>query len=120
MAIDAIFTPIEGAAMTTEHVRVGEMTNWDKLVLDITTNGTISCEKAFNLSVEILVDQFSALKYGETEKEAPQETLAKEEAAADNTQSELTETKVGAEEELAAEAESTEESTKKRGRPKKE
>jgi DNA-directed RNA polymerase alpha subunit len=37
------------------------MTNWDKLVLDVKTDGTISPEEAFNEAVKILVEQYKAL-----------------------------------------------------------
>ncbi len=61
MEIDSIYTPVIGVSYKVENVRVGKMTNWDKLVLDIKTNGTISVEDAFNQSVQILIDQFNAL-----------------------------------------------------------
>ena len=59
--IDAIFSPILSVSIDVENVRVGKMTNWDKLVLNVKTDGTISTEDAFNESVKILIDQFSAL-----------------------------------------------------------
>jgi DNA-directed RNA polymerase alpha subunit len=37
------------------------MTNWDKLILDVKTDGTMTPEEAFYASVRILVDQYSAL-----------------------------------------------------------
>ena len=44
-----------------ENVRVGKMTNWDKLVLDIETDGTITPTEAFKKSNQILIDQFTSL-----------------------------------------------------------
>ncbi len=61
LAVDAIFTPINHVNVENEHVRVGEMTNWDKLILDLETNGTVTCQQAFDLAVNILRNQFSAL-----------------------------------------------------------
>lgn len=59
--MDSIFSPVISTGINIENVRVGKMTNWEKLILDIKTDGTISPEEAFNSTVEILVDQFSAL-----------------------------------------------------------
>jgi len=64
MEIDSIYTPIIGIDYKVENVRVGKMTNWDKLILNIKTDGTISFEEAFNESVSILVNQYSSLLPG--------------------------------------------------------
>ncbi len=62
IAIDAIFTPINHVNVENEHVRVGEMTNWDKLILSMETNKTITCQAAFDFAVNVLQEQFTALK----------------------------------------------------------
>jgi len=69
IAIDAIFTPINHVNVENEHVRVGEMTDWDKLILSVETNGTITCQKAFDFAVNVLSDQFIALQ--KTPKDKP-------------------------------------------------
>lgn len=61
IAIDAVYTPVRNVNFKTEHVRVGQMTNFDKLLLDITTDATISPEEAFRVAAKILVDQFQVL-----------------------------------------------------------
>lgn len=70
--VDAVFSPVLSVGINVENVRVGKMTNWDKLILDITTDGTIDPKEAFDQAVEILVDQFQALRNeeekGETKK----------------------------------------------------
>ena len=75
--IDSIFSPVTLVSIKVENARVGKMTNWDKLVLNVKTDGTISPEDAFNEAVKILVDQFSALlpeNIGRAdEEEAPEE-----------------------------------------------
>ncbi|MBU4360872.1 DNA-directed RNA polymerase subunit alpha [Patescibacteria group bacterium] len=71
IAIDAMFTPIKRVAIDTENVRVGDMTNWDRLVLDLETDGTISCEDALNKTVSILVEQFQFLLDNKTSREVP-------------------------------------------------
>lgn len=59
--IDSPYSPIMSVGINIENARVGKMTNWDKLILDILTDGTITAEKAFEDSVKILIEQFSAL-----------------------------------------------------------
>ncbi len=61
ITIDAFFSPIKRVAIDTENVRVGEMTNWDKLILNLETDSTISCEDALNKATQILVEQFQFL-----------------------------------------------------------
>jgi DNA-directed RNA polymerase subunit alpha len=61
LEIDSVFSPVIAVSLKVENVRVGKMTNWDKLILDITTDGTMTFEEAFNDSVAILVNQFSSL-----------------------------------------------------------
>jgi DNA-directed RNA polymerase subunit alpha len=71
---DAIFSPVLAAGLKIETVRVGKMTNWDKLMIDIITDGTITPEKAYRDSVNILQDQIASLSG---------EISVKEEAAAE-------------------------------------
>lgn len=59
--IDSMFSPVALVSSSVENTRIGKMTNWDKLVLDVKTDGTITPEEAFNKAVKILVDQFSTL-----------------------------------------------------------
>jgi len=62
--IDSMFSPVTVVSSSVENTRVGKMTNWDKLILNVKTDGTISPEDAFNETVKILVDQYSALLPG--------------------------------------------------------
>jgi DNA-directed RNA polymerase subunit alpha len=59
IAIDSIFTPMKNVNFTTENVRVGQMTNYDKLVLDITTDGSITPSEALKMSAAIMVEHFT-------------------------------------------------------------
>lgn len=61
ISIDSIFTPIRKAHYTVESTRVGGMTNFDKLTITITTDGTISAEEAFAASCRILIEYFNLL-----------------------------------------------------------
>lgn len=59
--IDSIFTPVRNVSVEVQNVRVGEMTNYDKLTMTITTDGSISPEEAVKKSSAILIDHFSLL-----------------------------------------------------------
>ena len=58
IAVDAIFTPVRKVNYWVESTRVGQMTNFDKLTIEIETDGTIGPEEALSRSAEILVNQF--------------------------------------------------------------
>jgi len=57
--LDAIFTPIRKVSFRVENMRVGKRTDFDRLFLDIETDGTITPEEAFSRASEILVNHFS-------------------------------------------------------------
>lgn len=57
--IDAIFTPIKRVNYSVENMRVGERTDFDRLCLEIKTDGTITPEEAFFQAADILIKQFS-------------------------------------------------------------
>ena len=82
--VDSIFSPVISVGINIENTRVGKMINWDKLSLDILTDGTLTPEEAFKQSVEILINQFGALvgqEKAEVAAEEEQETAAEEEEA---------------------------------------
>jgi len=59
LPLDAIFTPVKRVNYKVENMRVGERTDFDKLYLEITTDGTIIPEEAFKLAADILIKHFS-------------------------------------------------------------
>ncbi len=59
--VDSIYTPVVAAGLAVENVRVGQMVNWDKLVLRIVTDGTITSRQALIDASKILIDQFTAI-----------------------------------------------------------
>jgi len=59
--IDAIFTPVKRVSYKVENMRVGDRTDFDRLTLDIETDGIISSEEAFYRASDILVKHFSLL-----------------------------------------------------------
>lgn len=61
IAIDAIYTPVKRVRYSVENTRVGQMTDLDKLILEVETDGTVSAHDAVNQSAEILVGHFQVL-----------------------------------------------------------
>jgi DNA-directed RNA polymerase subunit alpha len=56
--VDAIFSPVQKVNYRIEHTRVGQATNYDKLTLEIWTDGTMTAVEAISKSAEVLIDQF--------------------------------------------------------------
>ena len=54
IAIDSIYTPVERVNVTVENTRVGQVTDYDKLTIDVNTNGTIDPEEAISLAAKVL------------------------------------------------------------------
>jgi DNA-directed RNA polymerase subunit alpha len=61
LAVDAIYTPIRAAYFNVSSVRVGQLTNFDRLEMSIETNGTLDGKEAFDLASRILVEHFAVL-----------------------------------------------------------
>ncbi|MDO4488505.1 MAG: DNA-directed RNA polymerase subunit alpha [Eubacteriales bacterium] len=56
IAIDSIFTPVERVNMNVENTRVGQQTDFDKLTLEVFTNGTVTPAEAVSLAAKVLND----------------------------------------------------------------
>lgn len=83
IAVDSIFTPITNVSFHVENTRVGQRTDYDRLILDITTNGAINAKEALLYAANILqrhLDVF--VSYGQLpeEEEEMEEISAEEEA----------------------------------------
>lgn len=59
IAIDSIYTPVERVNMTVENTRVGQMTDYDKLTLDVWTNGTLAPDEAVSLAAKVLSEHLN-------------------------------------------------------------
>ena len=68
--IDSIYTPIRKVNYTVEDTRVGQITDYDKLTLEVTTDGTINPEEAISSAARILTEQL-ALFCGLTDQAMP-------------------------------------------------
>lgn len=142
--VDSIFTPVLKVGIDVEATRVGQKVDYDKLILNIETDGTISPEKAVQKAAEILANQFDWIIKGgreeieavdieapvilpiETPEQIKEEILTgekeeKREIQFDSVANEAAENMENKEENKAeAETEETEEKKpKKRGRPRK-
>ncbi len=56
--VDSIYTPIKKVNYTVENTRVGDLTDFDRLTLEVWTNGTITARDAVSLGARILMDHF--------------------------------------------------------------
>lgn len=85
--LDAVFSPVTRVNYLIEPTRVGQFTNYDKLTLDVTTDGTIDPETAVRKAADIVVQAFSILvepaDNGEEEAApAPKKTAGKVDGSA--------------------------------------
>ena len=59
IAIDSIYTPVERVNLTVQNTRVGQITDYDKLTLDVHTNGTLDPDEAVSLAAKVLSEHLS-------------------------------------------------------------
>jgi len=89
IAIDSIFTPVKKVNFKVENMRVGKLTNYERLILEIETSGEITPEEAFKKAARLLVDHFNLFreiikeepKDEEKDKKAKEKIIKKEELA---------------------------------------
>ena len=86
IAVDAIFTPIKSVHFDVSNVRVGQLTNYDKLELVMETDGTLTGQEAGDIAAHILVDHFTMMFSGDFAKV---EAAAVVEAQSDEAGAEL-------------------------------
>jgi DNA-directed RNA polymerase subunit alpha len=88
IAIDAIFSPVQRVRYRVENTRVGQITDLDKLIITVDTDGSITPRDAFEEASAILVNQYTALA-GQTRVEQTVAAPAKseDEAIDENDQS---------------------------------
>lgn len=59
IAVDSIYTPVERVNLTVENTRVGQITDFDKLTLDVFTNGTLAPDESVSLAAKVLSEHLS-------------------------------------------------------------
>lgn len=121
IATDSIFTPVINVGLSIEATRVGQRTDYDKLILDVMTDGTIAPEDAVKKAAEILTNQFTWIMEGGSrdveEINIEEPVILPEIVAEEKAEEVLTEETV--EEEAKEIMEEEVAVPKKRGRPKK-
>lgn len=61
IAIDSLFSPVRNVGYRVENTRVGEITNYDKLIMSIETDGSVTPEEAVRESAKVLIGHFNLL-----------------------------------------------------------
>ncbi len=80
LPIDAIYTPIKNVIFSVEPYRVGQRTDYERLVLDVRTDGTISARDAVHFAAKIISDHMKYfINFNAVEEEIPQVETAEEE-----------------------------------------
>ena len=59
IAVDSIYTPVERVNLTVQNSRVGQVTDYDKLTLDVFTNGTLAPDEAVSLAAKVLSEHLN-------------------------------------------------------------
>lgn len=59
IAVDSIYTPVERVNMNVENTRVGNMTDYDKLTLEVFTDGTLAPDEALSLAAKVLSEHLN-------------------------------------------------------------
>lgn len=85
--IDAVFTPVKKVNFQVLDTRVGQFTNYDKLVIEIWTNGSVTPQQALSQSLDLLTEEFS--RFGKLLKGSIAEDLPAEEVEENKEVAEL-------------------------------
>ena len=64
--VDAVYSPVRNVSYDVENVRVGQMTNYDRLTVTIDTDGSVTGKDALDIASRILLDHFTVLLEGVT------------------------------------------------------
>lgn len=109
IAVDAMYSPVKEVGYRRENTRVGKITNYDRLIMDVETDGTITPEDALDQSIRILLDHFTLLlNRGVMPEEAAAELPAESAEAVEAVEAaEVEPSEAAAEEEEAAPAKKT-------------
>ncbi|MFQ5455945.1 MAG: DNA-directed RNA polymerase subunit alpha [Nitrospirota bacterium] len=73
--VDSIFTPIKKVKFVIENARVGRITDYDKLIMEMWTDGSITPHEALNFAIEILEEHLKPFKSLDNKEEEVAETL---------------------------------------------
>jgi DNA-directed RNA polymerase subunit alpha len=83
--IDAVFSPIKKVNYTVTHARVGQIADYDRLIMEIWTDGSVWPEDALAFAAKILKDQLDIfINFNETEEQGEQPDLKEEDTINDH------------------------------------
>ncbi|MCX6764405.1 MAG: DNA-directed RNA polymerase subunit alpha [Candidatus Nealsonbacteria bacterium] len=77
ICLDAIFTPIKTVAFHVENMRVGDRTDFNRLKIEIETDGTITPQEALSRAAKILVEHFSLIPEEEKKEKEGRKSIGK-------------------------------------------
>lgn len=79
IAIDAVFNPVKKVNYEVENIRVGQRTDFNKIIIEIKTDGTIAPKEALEQSARLLIDHFQTIlgKKGKEKEEVEAEPIEK-------------------------------------------
>ena len=78
IAIDSLFSPVKKVSFKVDSTREGDALDYDKLVMQVETNGTVAAENAVAFAARIFQDQLSMFVNFEDPKEIPKQKVLKE------------------------------------------
>jgi DNA-directed RNA polymerase subunit alpha len=84
ISVDALFSPVKKITYEVKNARVGQKTDYDKLILDIDTNGTITPEEAIGLAAKIIQSQMEVFVNFEVSEEESNEEIKEEDKVNSN------------------------------------
>ena len=90
IAIDAIFTPIRNVNFQVENMRVGDRTDFDRLSLEIETDGTITPEEAFFEACDILIKHFNIIFQGKAGDEKEEAVISEKKEEVEEGEEDIT------------------------------
>ncbi len=85
ITLDAIFTPIKRVSSKVENMRVGDQTDFNRVTLEIETDGSLDPETALWQAADLLLKQFEVVKSGVKETVEVGKDESKKESAAENS-----------------------------------
>lgn len=81
IALDAVYSPVINVQISTESTRVGQVTDYDRLIMDISTDGTVNPEEAISHAARIMRDHLDLFVQPSEEEEEAADTGEEAEAA---------------------------------------
>ncbi len=92
IAVDGIFTPIQNVNFIVENIRVGQRTDYNKVILDVETDGSVTAEEALKRASQILIEHFTIINTVGEDAVAPEHKFGADESDITDDKKEAEET----------------------------